>query len=197
MIGTPQSHGLSCTHKIGTVQKWRRVASKSALSQGDIRRNRIASFVSSHNTTASFRTTLFDAETRSVQRIAGGNFRHRRHPPVEGHMVRWNALELSASQPTRRCDSPFGECRDKKSAEPAQFADKDCRAFSLGRMVWSAERVTRSAGSLGSESVSGVSLRPVAFLILLAASTGTGVVAADFIVGAMDRWRRHRFFPTV
>jgi hypothetical protein len=30
---------------------------------------------------------LFDAETRSVQRIAGGNFRHRRHPPVEGH--RW------------------------------------------------------------------------------------------------------------
>lgn len=82
MIGTPRSHGLSCTHKIGTVQKWRRVASKSALSQGGIRGNRSPSLVPGRQFDRFLPQQLLDAETRFVQRIAGRNFRHRRHLPL-------------------------------------------------------------------------------------------------------------------
>lgn len=108
MIGTPRSYGLSCTHKIGTVQKWRRVASKSALSQGGIRGNRSPSLVPGRQFDRFLPQQLLDAETRFVQRIAGRNFRHRRHLPLgRAQLFVGTVPQLPAKSPRNVCDSPF------------------------------------------------------------------------------------------
>ena len=49
----------------------------------------------------------------------------------------------------------------------------------------------------GSENVSGVVLRAVAFLILLSTPAGTRVVATDLVIIAMDGLGRHRFFASI
>ena len=161
MIGTPRSHGLSLYPKIGTVQKWGRVASKSALSQGGIRKKPRQSACS-------------DASSRPY---------HVSFGPTAGTGTCFVLARRNETANTRRCLADARRRSTSTVPAPQQFATRtDCVSIEEG-----GQRTARGMNCL----------RPVAFLILLAASTGTGVVAADFIVGAMDRWRRHRFFPTV
>ena len=64
------------------VQKWRRVAFATALSQGGIRENRSASLVPNRQFDRFLPHQLLDAETHSDRRMAGRNFRHRRDSPL-------------------------------------------------------------------------------------------------------------------
>lgn len=77
------------------AEKWRRVALGTALSQGGIRQNPCTQSALGPSTRPFSSQTQLDAETCSVQRVAGRNFGHRHHSPRRVAVLRRNGARVA------------------------------------------------------------------------------------------------------